>query len=74
MGVGHSGAANQIELAAVVGAFAAGLILDEEQFKHSSDRMKLDELIAPLERIFAPVFFVLMGMQVRAESTFWMRG
>ena len=28
----------------------------------------MEHLIAPLERIFAPVFFVLMGMQVNLPS------
>ncbi len=61
--------ANQIELATIVGAFAAGLILNEEHFEKCSDPTHtIEELIAPLEAIFAPVFFVLMGMQVNLAS------
>lgn len=56
--------ANLIELAAIVGAFAAGLIINEEYFTENSGEKKMEELIAPIEAIFAPVFFVLMGMQV----------
>lgn len=62
-----SWAANQIGLAAIVGAFAAGLIIREEHFTTRSD-LTLEQLLRPLEAIFAPVFFVLMGMQVNLAS------
>ncbi len=69
--------ASAIELAPIVGAFAAGLILSEEHFKKVSGQTTMESLIAPLERIFAPIFFVLMGMQVNLQSfldptTFWL--
>jgi len=57
-----------IELAAIVGAFAAGLILNEQQFERHSQKVTMQELVAPLEAIFAPVFFVLMGMQVNLAT------
>ena len=60
--------ANKIELATIVGAFAAGLIVNEQQFKDEGKVATIEQLIAPLERIFAPVFFVLMGMQVNLAS------
>jgi Kef-type K+ transport system membrane component KefB len=61
--------ANLIELAAIVGAFAAGLIINEEYFsEEASGQQKMQELIAPIEAIFAPVFFVLMGMQVNVAA------
>lgn len=61
--------ANQIELATIVGAFAAGLILNEKDFtKYSSDGKTIEELMKPLESIFAPIFFVLMGMQVNLAT------
>jgi len=60
--------ASMIELAAIVGAFAAGLILNEQQFERHSQKMTMQELVAPLEAIFAPVFFVLMGMQVNLAT------
>ncbi len=62
---------NQIGLAAIVGAFAAGLILNEEHFdghEHPQASETIKGLIAPLEAIFAPVFFVLMGMQVNLST------
>ena len=61
--------ANQIELATIVGAFAAGLILNEEHFdKYSDEKLTMEESLKPGEAIFAPIFFVLMGMQVNLES------
>lgn len=60
--------ADALGLATIVGAFAAGLIIKEEYFPHSPDchfnGLEVRSLIAPLEGIFAPVFFVLMGLQV----------
>jgi Kef-type K+ transport system membrane component KefB len=57
--------ANQIELAAIVGAFAAGLIVSDEHF---TGKETMEELVRPIEAIFAPVFFVLMGMQVNLAA------
>jgi Na+:H+ antiporter len=58
--------ASQIELATIVGAFAAGLIVNEEFFaqRDGGQAASIRDLVHPLEAIFAPVFFVLMGMQV----------
>jgi len=54
-----------IGLAAIVGAFAAGLLLKDEYFAAiPGTHMTIQETVAPLEAVFAPVFFVLMGMQV----------
>lgn len=60
--------ANTIQLAAIVGAFAAGLILNEKHFERHCQKTTMKELIAPLEAIFAPIFFVLMGMQVNLRT------
>lgn len=59
--------ANFVGLATIVGAFAAGLILEEfflQEFKGHS----LRDLLAPLESLIVPVFFMLMGMQVKFET------
>jgi Kef-type K+ transport system membrane component KefB len=61
-------AANQIQLATIVGAFAAGLILRETHFEGIENKAELEHLVSPLGKIFAPVFFVLMGMQVNLRS------
>jgi Kef-type K+ transport system membrane component KefB len=60
--------AARIQLASIVGAFAAGLVISEEYFSEDSRGWKIQDLVAPLEAIFAPVFFVLMGMQVNLAS------
>jgi len=53
-------------LAAIVGAFAAGLILDEvhvRPFGKKSAR-DLSEYVAPIVAVLAPIFFVRTGMMV----------
>jgi Kef-type K+ transport system membrane component KefB len=47
---------NAIHLEAILGAFAAGLVLDE-----SDARKELDELIKPVADLFVPIFFVTVG-------------
>lgn len=55
-----------VGLAPIVGAFAAGLVLDEAHFEPFSGRGErgLDDLLAPVSAVLVPVFFVLMGMKV----------
>lgn len=57
--------ANFIGLAPIVGAFAAGLILEDVHYKQFTDRGEhgLEELIAPISSFLAPVFFVVMGLR-----------
>ena len=57
--------ANFIGLAPIVGAFAAGLILEDVHYKEFTDRGEhgLEELIAPISSFLAPVFFVVMGLR-----------
>jgi Kef-type K+ transport system membrane component KefB len=58
--------ASAIGLAAIVGAYAAGLILEDVHFKDFTERGErhLRELIAPIASFLVPVFFVLMGLKV----------
>ena len=57
--------ADFIGLATIVGAFAAGLILKEDMFDgFRKEGQSLEQLLSPLEKVFAPIFFVLMGFQV----------
>jgi len=55
-------------LAPIVGAFAAGLILDEVHYRELKERdhhkRNIHELLEPLSSFLVPVFFVLMGMRV----------
>ncbi|HYG64376.1 MAG TPA: cation:proton antiporter [Thermoanaerobaculia bacterium] len=62
--------ADRIGLAAIVGAFAAGLILDEVHYKDLRDRGEhnLEELLHPIAGFLVPVFFVLMGVKVDLRS------
>lgn len=64
--------ASYIGLAAIVGAFAAGIIIEEAIFAEPDpdDHQTLSDLVRPLEAVFAPVFFVLMGMQVNLVAFF----
>jgi Kef-type K+ transport system membrane component KefB len=67
-----AGLASLIHLSPVVGAFAAGLLMHESHFQSWGDvnqkKHSIRELFAPLEVIIVPVFFVLMGMQVKLET------
>ena len=58
--------AGKMGLAPIVGAFAAGLILEEVWFKDYHDRGEhsIEELISPIATFLVPVFFVRMGMLV----------
>lgn len=58
--------AGVVGLAPIVGAFAAGLILDGAHYQPFVDRgeQPLEELIEPVTTFLAPVFFVLMGFRV----------
>jgi Kef-type K+ transport system membrane component KefB len=55
-----------VGLAAIVGAYAAGLILEDVHFRDFTQRGEhtLEELLEPIGTLLVPVFFVLMGMRV----------
>ena len=67
--------ADRIGLATIVGAFAAGLILDGVHYRDLGERTKhtIEELIHPIAGFLVPVFFVLMGVRVDL-STFTRTG
>ncbi len=62
--------ANRIELAPIVGAFAAGLILDPVHYQDFRERGEhsIDELLRPISSFLVPVFFVLMGVRVDLKT------
>lgn len=64
--------ANLVELATIVGAFTAGVLLREAYFVNCRVEpgrvYTVKDLIMPLEVILVPIFFVLMGIQVKLES------
>lgn len=59
-------AASKVELAPIVGAFAAGLILDEVHYRPKGGRTErdLNDLLQPVSTVLVPIFFVLMGLKV----------
>src|SRR6185295_6551916 len=61
-----SWAAVEVGLAAIVGAFAAGLILDEVHYRPKGGRTEreLNDLLQPVSTVLVPIFFVLMGLKV----------
>jgi Kef-type K+ transport system membrane component KefB len=57
--------ASVIGLAPIVGAFAAGLVLEDVHYRDFVDRGEhgLEDLIHPLSSFLVPIFFVVMGMR-----------
>ena len=64
--------ANLAGLATIVGAFAAGIVMSDSFFRHYETEGKrpisIRELIMPLEVILVPIFFILMGIQVKIDA------
>jgi len=58
--IGLAYLADQVGLAEIVGAFAAGLVLAT-----TDDRVHIQTQVQPIADVFIPVFFVLVGLQVR---------
>lgn len=60
--------ADRVGLAGIIGAFAAGVIIKEESFTDIGvgldDGQTVDSILAPIEELLAPIFFVLIGLQV----------
>jgi Kef-type K+ transport system membrane component KefB len=58
--------ASAIGLAPIVGAYAAGLILEDVHYRDfaAKEERQLEDLVRPISSFLVPVFFVLMGMRV----------
>jgi Kef-type K+ transport system membrane component KefB len=67
-GFGLAWTAGMVGLAPIVGAFAAGMILDESLFARFTREKPLKELLEPFTGVFVPVFFVVMGIDVHLEA------
>ena len=67
---GLSWCASLIGLAPIVGAFAAGLILDEKHYTalHAKDERSMEDWVLPVTTLLVPIFFVMMGFQVDLRS------
>ena len=59
--------AELVGLADIVGAFTAGLVVNDEigrYFGEKKELYRIDASITPVSTIFVPVFFVYMGLRV----------
>lgn len=64
--------ATLIDLASIVGAFAAGLILERvpfEEYLHE-DELSPEAMLHPLSSFFVPLFFMQMGLKIDLASLF----
>ena len=70
--MGFSWLATLVNMSTIIGAFIAGIILHEGFFETREREVKnplsIRNLLAPFEAVFAPLFFVLIGVQVRLET------
>lgn len=71
--------ASLVGLAPIIGAFAAGLILEGTHYQDVSDKWRqhhLEDALAPLTALLVPIFFVAMGMSVQlsafSDSSVWL--
>lgn len=57
-------------LAPIVGAFAAGVVLEEVHYQPFLERgeRKVEELLFPIITVIVPVFFVVMGVRIDVRS------
>ena len=71
-----AGLAEVVGLAPIVGAFAAGLVLDKTHYQgyrkpgRYLNSVKLEDILSPISSVLVPVFFVLIGIRVDLESLF----
>lgn len=72
--MGFSWLATLVQMSTIIGAFVAGIILHDGFFESREKELKnplsIKNLMAPFEAIFAPLFFMIIGIQVRIETFF----
>jgi Kef-type K+ transport system membrane component KefB len=63
-------AASAIGLAPIVGAYAAGLVLERVHYQPFVERGEqgLEDLLRPVSGLLVPVFFIVMGMRVDLQA------
>jgi Kef-type K+ transport system membrane component KefB len=64
--------ASTIGLAPIIGAFAAGLVLEDAHYREFVKRGEpgLGELVHPISGFLVPIFFLLMGMRTDLTALF----
>jgi Kef-type K+ transport system membrane component KefB len=67
---GFSWLASLMGLATIVGAFAAGLILERAHYQElgRKENIELEQALQPISAILVPIFFVQMGIMVDLAS------
>lgn len=70
--MGFAWLATLVQMSTIIGAFVAGIILHDSFFE-TRDRdikspLSIEHLMAPFEAIFSPLFFMIIGIQVRLET------
>jgi Kef-type K+ transport system membrane component KefB len=69
---GFSYMASLVGLAPIIGAFAAGLILERSHYREAGAKLwensNLEDALAPLTALLVPIFFVGMGAKVDLRS------
>ncbi len=70
--MGFSWLATLVQMSSIIGAFVAGIILHDGFFetreKELQSPLSIKNLMVPFEAIFAPLFFMIIGIQVRIET------
>lgn len=70
--MGFAWLATMVQMSSIIGAFVAGIILHDGFFesreKELQNPLSIKHLMAPFEAIFAPLFFMIIGIQVRVET------
>jgi len=66
--MGLSWLATVADLASIVGAFSAGIIIHDGYFREANNDRRIRDLLTPIEAILTPLFFMLMGIQVKLET------
>lgn len=60
-----------LQLATIIGAFTAGIILHDDYFdgigRGKQESRSIYHLLSPLESILTPMFFIVIGIQVKLE-------
>lgn len=63
--------ASVLQLATIIGAFTAGIILHDDYFdgigRGKQESRSIYHLLSPLESILTPMFFIVIGIQVKLE-------
>ncbi len=70
--MGYAWMATLVGMSSIIGAFTAGIILHDGLFESRERSIRnprrIEHLLAPFEVVFAPLFFMLIGIQIKLET------